>query len=89
MVVVRKLRPTYHPALMNVYWTWGGMEHPNCEFAEYKGHKLRVRHLPYDMNSGVEDRRHIGWCDGKRVGMTLGSMETICLLLFSHVDKLK
>lgn len=63
-----------HPAVESVLWTYLP---PRCEVAEYKGHRLRVRHL--------DDARSLGFIDEQLVG-SAPNMPKITDMLFRMVD---
>lgn len=68
-----------HPALDTIYWTVDERSLNHVEVAEYRGHKLRVRHFP-DLQ--------IGYVDGKSIG-NADNMPKICIKLFMAVDAME
>ena len=75
-----------HPATATVLWHTEAT-HPGCEFADYKGHRLKVRHLT---NYGAGDSRfQIGMVDGHIVASCNGPMADICDRLFAAVDAME
>lgn len=59
-----------------------------CEFADYKAHALKVRHLSKPVTPDGEDRFQIGMVDDVIVCSCSGSMADICDRLFAYVDNL-
>ena len=60
---------------------------PLCETAEYRGRKLRVRHLwLVKGSSNTDDHLGIGFVDSRMVGSARGPPHLICDLLFRTVD---
>lgn len=80
------LRDEEHPALSTVLWSARG---GRCEFAEYRGHRLRVRHLTTRPDAHGDDRLNMGWIDDEYVGSEPGAMSRICNRLFSAVDEME
>jgi len=80
-----------HEALDKVLWTYAP---PSCETAEYRGHKLRVRHLFKGPRPVLDDDKipeyymSIGYIDEKIAGHA-DNMPKICNILYCKVDELE
>ena len=69
-----------HPALSTVLWTAVA---GRVEMAEYRGHRLLVRHVG-EFHIG---QMHMGFVNERPIG-TRQTMPQICELLFNTVDRM-